>query len=30
MSEKIQKPRLGVYKALFDYSEPDLDRIIEN
>ena len=29
MSEKIQKPRLGWYKALLSFSEPDLDRIIE-
>ena len=29
MSNKIQKPRLGWYKALLSFSEPDLDRIIE-
>jgi len=29
MSDKIQKPRLGLYGALLSFSEPDLDRIIE-
>lgn len=29
MSNQIQKPRLGWYKALLSFSEPDLDRIIE-
>jgi len=29
ISDKIQKLRLGWYKALLGYSEPDLDRIIK-
>jgi len=29
MSNKFHKPRLGWYKALLSFSEPDLDRIIE-
>jgi len=29
MSNQIKKPRLGWYKALLSFSEPDLNRIIE-
>jgi len=29
MSNKINKPMLGRYRALLSFSEPDLDRIIE-
>jgi len=29
MSEKVQKPRLGYYKALLSQENPDLDKIID-